>query len=682
MSEAPQPTTETATPLPAWKRALFLAITLSLPVVALLVLEMVLRLFGWGGYPPFIREVDRLPSGETLCLVEHGSFKPYFFANPERPGYTESATFVMPKPAGTVRIFLIGESAAKGYPQPPNLAMSAFLQAMLTDAWPGTRVEVINLGTTAVASFPLIYQVQQAAAFEPDLFVFYVGNNEFFGAYGTASINASGGAPAWALPLLRAARGLALVQAFDQVTYRGADQGKTLMEEMIGQTFLPADSPLREAAARNLGTHLGRMLEAVKAAGVPAIVCTTASNEAGMGPLGEDDLRGPAPDAAAGVVKEIAGSAVSEQLREAVQRTPRSALARFNLGKALAAVGDIKGAREAFLDARDLDTMPWRPIRATEQAIRDAAKAHGAVLCDVAERFRDLSAEGATSWRLMDDHVHPSLEGQAEVARSIVGCMDTLPPPLTVPGTVAAALPDDAAYAARFRSNAWDDWRVRHTIRTLLGVSFMKRNNTQAFDAAQEACVKFESAQPVSVRQVLDEWKTARPHAGGMRPLTGMVARVLLREKRTAEALALYEIACTQVPQYTSWYLEYLYFTLACREVLNGTLLEGDREQAAAGIAQAKFLLANGNSESGLTERYAGRLHQLRGEWAAAIPYLLAARPKMSAQDLLACDQALFLSYVQTGNIAAARALADDGMRNAGQFAPVYRQMASQLPAR
>ena len=682
MSEAPQPNTETVTPLPAWKRALFLAITLSLPVVALLVLEIALRLFGWGGYPPFIREVDRLPSGETLCLVEHGSFKPYFFANPERPGYTESATFVMPKPAGTVRIFLIGESAAKGYPQPPNLAMSAFLQAMLTDAWPGTRVEVINLGTTAVASFPLIYQVQQAAAYAPDLFVFYVGNNEFFGAYGTASINASGGAPAWALPLLRAARGLALVQAFDQVTYRGADQGKTLMEEMIGQTFLPADSPLREAAARNLGTHLGRMLEAVKAAGVPAIVCTTASNEAGMGPLGEDDLRGPAPDAATGVVKEIAGSAVSEQLREAVQRTPRSALARFNLGKALAAAGDIKGAREAFLDARDLDTMPWRPIRATEQAIRDAAKAHGAVLCDVAERFRDLSAEGATSWRLMDDHVHPSLEGQAEVARSIVGCMDTLPTPLTVPAQVSAALPDDAAYAARFRSNAWDDWRVRHTIRTLLGVSFMKRNNTQAFDAAQEACVTFESAQPASVREVLDEWKTARPHAGGMRPLTGMVARVLLREKRTAEALALYEIACTQVPQYTSWYLEYLYFTLACREVLNGTLLEGDREQAAAGIAQAKFLLANGNSESGLTERYAGRLHQLRGEWAAAIPYLLAARPKMSAQDLLACDQALFLSYVQTGNIAAARALADDGMRNAGQFAPVYRQMFSQLPAR
>jgi hypothetical protein len=95
----------------------------------------------------------------------------------------------MPKPAETVRIFLFGESAAKGYPQPRNLAMSAFMEAMLTDAWPGRTVEVINMGTTAVASFPIIPMVREAVALQPDLFVFYVGNNEFLGAYGTASFN-------------------------------------------------------------------------------------------------------------------------------------------------------------------------------------------------------------------------------------------------------------------------------------------------------------------------------------------------------------------------------------------------------------------------------------------------------------------------------------------------------------
>jgi hypothetical protein len=167
-----------------------------------------------------------------------------------------------------------------------------------------------------------------------------------------------------------------------------------------------------------------------------------------------------------------------------------------------------------------------------------------------------------------------------------------------------------------------------------------------------------------------------------MRPLTGMVARVLLRDDKVAAARSLYEIAQTQVPSYTSWRLEYIYFTLACREKERGSLSEQDRAEAAAAIAEGNFLLGNGFSESGLTERYVGRLHQLRGEWAEAIPPLLAARPRMRAEDLVACDQALFMSYLKTGNVAAARALTEEGIRNAGRFAPVYQQLRGQLGSR
>ena len=189
----------------AAKRGLFIVITIALPLLLLVAVELALRVFGWGGYPAWIREAGKLPSGETLCLVEPGASKPYFYANPTRPGYAEQTNFVMPKPKNTVRIFLVGESAAKGYPQPRNLAMSSFLQAMLSDAWPEKKVEVINLGTTAVASFPLVYQVHDALKFAPDLFIFYTGNNEFFGAYGTASINAAGSLPLWALRWMRTA---------------------------------------------------------------------------------------------------------------------------------------------------------------------------------------------------------------------------------------------------------------------------------------------------------------------------------------------------------------------------------------------------------------------------------------------------------------------------------------------
>lgn len=51
----------------------------------------------------------------------------------------------------------------------------------------------------------------------------------------------------------------------------------------------------------------------------------------------------------------------------------------------------------------------------------------------------------------------------------------------------------------------------------------------------------------------------------------------------------------------------------------------------------------------------------------------------MSAEDLVAIDQALILSYLNTGQKQAALALADDGIRNSGRFAGLYRQMRVEV---
>ncbi len=628
------------------RRFFFRLFAVLLPVLILGLVEGGLRLSGRGGYPPFLRSSGKLPSGEEVCLVEPAASKPYFFANPSRPGYAEQTNFLMPKPADTIRIFLFGESAAKGYPQPRNLSMSSFLETMLTDLWPDRNVEIINMGTTAVASFPIVYAVRDAVPYQPDLFIFYVGNNEFFGAYGTESINKAGLNSSWLIKAQRSVRGLAISQTIAEYLYREPPVDKSLMEEMMGQAFVPVDSASRSIAARNLQDNLGQMLALARKAGIPAIVCTTASNESGLAPLGEN------PDA-----------------RD-----------QFRIGKERKDNGDLAGARAAFLAARDLDTLPWRPTSATENAIREAAAAYDVELCDIAEIFREQSQDGATGWDLVDDHVHLSVKGQAQAARAMVGSMAALNGSLHVGADALAALPDWQVYATRLGTNIYDDYRVNHTLRILFRVPFMKRSNPDANRRFELACRNAEMRMPPALLREAQRWQTMTPHAGGLRPLTGMAARTFLAAGKPEDALPLYRLAQKQVPDYTSWYLEYVYFELACLEKINGRLGEEDLAKAFHGIEQGKILLANGESQTGLTERYVGRLHQLRGEWTEAIPMLQAARKKLRAEDLVACDQALVTSYIKIGDRQSALALIDDGIKNSGQFSPVYQQMKKLIP--
>jgi len=51
------------------------------------------------------------------------------------------------RPASTYRIFVLGESAARGEPEPPYAA-SRYLETLLNERFPNTHFEVIRAVTT------------------------------------------------------------------------------------------------------------------------------------------------------------------------------------------------------------------------------------------------------------------------------------------------------------------------------------------------------------------------------------------------------------------------------------------------------------------------------------------------------------------------------------------------------
>ena len=655
----------------------FFAVVL-IALLALVAGEVALRFAGWGGDPQWIREAGRLPSGDTLCIVHPDAARPLLAGHP--PSFaapTAQTSFVMPKPADTLRIFIVGESAAKGDPQPRNLAVSSFLQAMLSDALPEKKVEVINFGTQGISTAPMVPQVREAARYAPDLFIFYAGNSEFFGAGG-----AEGEGALRILP--DAARRSAVVRWLAS-RFRGG----AAPSSMIPQTVIAADSPLREEAARNLSANLGRMIDEAKAAGVPSIVCATAGNESGLAPLGDDDTDG--LDAKQQrELKQLMDEAVEASgredhakavnlLRQAVQIAPRSARARFLLGKVLAAGGQTDPARVAFLEARDLDTLPLRPISLTEQAVRNTALVKGAVLCDVAEIFRRESHDGATGWDLLDDHVHLSLSGQARAARSMAGAMANLAPPLQLGPEQLALVRDDSAYAEELGTNVYDAYAVNRTQRDFFAVPRMKAANAAAFKVFDELCREQEKQIVPAVLDALNAHFTNQQHGTVREPVTAVAARVLMQEGKNEEALDLWELGARQVAEYTPQFLECVYFALACRQQLDGQLGPDALALAARAIAQGEFLLGSNVAHGGVVGRYIAGLRQLRGEWAESIPPLLAARAKLSGDEFLAADQALVLAYLKSGKKDEALALADEGIKRADKNSSFYTRLREEL---
>lgn len=668
----------------------FRLLALALPVAVVCLAELGFRWAGYGGFAPMLQRAGSADGGD-LILADQGAAASWFFANPRRTGENELQAFLHPKPANTVRIFCVGESAMQGYPQPRQLASTSFLRAMLQDVWPGRVVEVINLGTTAVASFPVLGIMTEALAFEPDLMVIYTGNNEFFGTYGVASTGRAGGRP-WMLQMHRSLYSLALVQAVDRWLGRGtAELDRTLMEVMMAQNYVGPNDWKRAAAAHNLYCHVAAMIERCRARGVPVLVCSLPANERDLAPIGNDRLDDLPPAVQAEIKALLAAAQTKLQageldpavasLERILKLRPTHARAHFLLGQALDRKGLVREAREEFVAARDWDTMPWRPPSAAEAALVRAARERAAPVCDLLQAFRDASPGGVIGWELMDDHVHPSLRGQALIAESIVNSLTNFDGPLRVPPSARNGLPPWTEYARRLGENEYDRYGVAHRIRALFNAPFMRANNGPAFERFDALANALENQWSPQVRAALREWQATQPFAGARCPVTAAVAQLELKHDDYAAALTHYEIARQAVPQYTSWRLEYTYYVLYCKQKLHGALDESERQLARATIRQGEFLARHSVSSAGFIERYTGLLHLLCGQYAEAIPFLAASRSRQTGIDRVVVDQTLALCYLQTRQAPKARELLTAALPGAGEFAERYRALLGQLPA-
>src|SRR5437899_10115536 len=172
-----------------------IATAIVVPVVLLVGIEGALRLFGVG-FSTALTVPCTVQGKPAAC---YNLFFPAPFFPPGMIKTPKTSAIPAEKVQQTYRIFVLGESAAMGDPD-PAYAFSRYLEVMLRQRYPSIKFEVANTGSVAINSHVLLPIAKGLAEQKPDLFILYSGNNEVVGPYGPGTALTSSG---MSLPIIR-----------------------------------------------------------------------------------------------------------------------------------------------------------------------------------------------------------------------------------------------------------------------------------------------------------------------------------------------------------------------------------------------------------------------------------------------------------------------------------------------
>jgi len=415
--------TEVVQPIRGWSYwAPRIATAIFVPVLLLGLIEAALRLFGVG-FPTELMVPCTMQGRAAAC---YNLFFPAPFFPPGMIKLPQTYAIPTEKSPGTFRIFVLGESAAMGDPD-PAYAFSRYLEVMLRERYPSMKFEVVNTGSVAVNSHVLLPIAEGLAQQRPDLFILYSGNNEVVGPYGPGTALISGG---MSLPVIRTSIFVRSTRIGQLLAKLGEQKKEWGGMEMFLDKQVPASSPAMKSTYANFEQNLRDTVEVAGKSGARVIVSTVATNLKDCAPfasmhredLGREDLRSWTALVQQGADLENARS-YTEALKAylaATKMDSQYAELEFRIARTLWMLGDYSGAKQHFSRARDLDTLRFRADNKINDINRSVASSSpGAELVDAEEIFSKESPNGIIGSELVYEHVHMTPLGNYLLARAM-----------------------------------------------------------------------------------------------------------------------------------------------------------------------------------------------------------------------------------------------------------------------
>ena len=406
-----------------------IATALAVPAILVVGAEAGLRLIGYGHRSDFTVPCT-IQGRSAFCENDRFSWQ-FFPAGLFRLPYA----FAIPaeKAPAAFRIFVVGESAAQGVPE-PSYGFARYLEVMLRDRFPALTFEVVNTSISSINSHVLVPVAQDLARRQPDLFVLYIGNNEVVGPFGPQT---SLTPRASSLRLIRAGiflKSTRLGQLLGGMLPRGSREGEPTEWRgirMFLEHQVPADAPAMDPVYRNFRRNLRDIVKAAAGSGAPVLISTVGANLKDCGPFGSLHRPDLTPEeketwdarVREGTALDSAGrpAAAREQYLAAAAIDDRHAELQFRLGRSYWGDGRYDQAGDRFGRARDLDVLRFRADGRMNEIIRSVAlEAGGQVeLVDGAALFAAASPNGIPGRELFHEHVHLNPRGNYLLARAL-----------------------------------------------------------------------------------------------------------------------------------------------------------------------------------------------------------------------------------------------------------------------
>jgi tetratricopeptide (TPR) repeat protein len=406
------------------RKILFKTISILLPLLTLILIEISLRLFHYGNDPNLFIEAPNNP--DYLVLNPAASRK--YFVDPSFAPTGNSELFRKNKDSSILRIFVLGESTTIGYPYFHNGSFHRWLQYRLMHAFPDRQFEIINLSLTAVNSYTVLGFAKELIRYKPDAVLIYSGQNEYYGTLGVGSSSQVGN-NAQIVGLMLYMRQFRFVQlltnVYEKLKSLGRSgvkySGQTLMQRMVANQQIVFGSKLFYKGVEQFVSNMNETLDIFNRNHIPVFISNLVCNEKDLTPfvsVAADSIRFPGfnKNYMLGRVAYDNGdwSSADQYFKIANKIYTAHALCNFYLGKLAEKLGDHSMAKYYLMKARDLDGLRFRaPSIINDTISKICSKYPFAHLVDTKSVFEEYSADHIIGNDLMLEHVHPNLTGYA-----------------------------------------------------------------------------------------------------------------------------------------------------------------------------------------------------------------------------------------------------------------------------